>query len=77
MFEKIVKSNFHHSPRVIIDKYASFTIKKQYISINFVFFTNNYENSPKNGQKNGKNPENFSRNLDCHFTVRLFLSWIK
>jgi hypothetical protein len=63
-----------------IERYANFTIQKAMIcniSIPFVFFTNNFVNSPKKGQKNGQKTKNCSRIFFCHFTekhyVRLFL----
>jgi hypothetical protein len=63
-----------------IKRYANFTKKNAMvcnISIPFVFFTNNFVNSPKKGQKNGQKTENCSRMLVCHFTeklnMRLFL----
>jgi hypothetical protein len=48
------------------------------VSIDFVFFANNFLKSPqKKARKNGQKTENGSRKLVCHFTekryIRLFL----
>jgi hypothetical protein len=63
-----------------IKRYANFKIKNAMvcnISIPFVFFTNNFVNSPKKRPKNGQKTESCSRILVCHFTekrsMRLFL----
>jgi hypothetical protein len=41
------------------------------ISINFVFFANNFENSPKKDQKNGQKNESCSRKLAYHGTKNI------